>query len=386
MLARVPAPTSPTRGSNPNPPPIPPAVVTGSAQAFPPAVSQRDLWDGYFGPRFGGDRWAERVFMHAGVVRRHCAVDPRTEDVSGLSTAARMRRYADEGAALAKAAVAGALDDAGVDADRVGLLVVASCTGYAAPGIDVGVAGDLGFGPGTQRLLVGHMGCHAAIPALGVVADHARARGSVAVLLCLELTSLHLQPDLGRPARGGARPGTVDLDQLVSHALFGDAAAAVVVEPGAVATSGPGGLKLVDVAARSEAATSGLMTWEVTDTGFRMNLSRQVPDVLARHVSALVDELCRRNGADLGEIVGWAVHPGGPRVLDVVADRLGLGAEAMADSRGVLAEHGNCSSATILVVLDRLVRDRGLRAGQKVVALAFGPGLTLYAALLEATG
>ena len=361
-------------------------MVTGAAQAYPPAVSQRDLWDGYFGPLLGGDRWAQRVFMHAGVESRHCALDPRTEDVSGWSTAARMRRYADEGAALAKEAVAGALDDAGVGADRVGLLAVASCTGYAAPGIDIRVAGDLGFGPGTQRLLVGHMGCHAAIPALGAVADHARARGTVAVLLCLELTSLHLQPDLGRPAPAGARPGTVDLDQLVSHALFGDAAAAVVVEPGGAPGRGPGGLRLVDVAVRSEPATSELMTWEVTDTGFRMTLSRQVPDVLARHVSPLVDELCRRNDRDPAEITGWAVHPGGPRILDVVADRLGLPAEALADSRGVLAEHGNCSSATILVVLDRLSRDRGLRAGQAVVALAFGPGLTLCAALLEATG
>ena len=376
MLARVAVTPSPTPG------PVPPAVITGSAQAFPPVLSQLDLWDGYFGPLLGGDRWARRVFLHAGVERRHCVIDPRYEDVSGWSTAARMRRYADEGAALAKAAVAGALDDAGVGADRVGLLAVASCTGYAAPGIDVRLAGDLGFGPGTQRLLVGHMGCHAAIPALGAVADHARARGSVAVLLCLELTSLHLQADLGRP---GERPRAVDLDQLVSHALFGDAAAAVVVEPAGAALAGPGRLRLVDVAACSDPATAGLMTWELTDAGFRMTLSRQVPDVLARHVAGLVDLLCQRNGRDREEIAGWAVHPGGPRVLDVVADRLGLPAEALADSRGVLAEHGNCSSATILVVLDRLTRDRCLRAGQAVVALAFGPGLTLYAALLEAT-
>ncbi len=365
--------------------PSPPALVTGSAQAFPPVVRQRDLWDRYFGPLLGGDRWAERVFMHAGVERRHCVVDPAVEDVSGWSTAARMRRYADEGTALAKAAVAGALDDAGVSPDRVGLLAVVSCTGYAAPGIDIRVAADLGFSPGTERLLLGHMGCHAAIPALGTVADRARARGSVAVLLCLELTSLHLQPDLARPAAGAAPTRGFDLDQLVSHALFGDAAAAVVVEPAGTPRLAAGQLRLLDIAARSDLASADHMTWEVTDHGFRMGLSRRVPDVLARHVAPLVDELCRRNGRDPAAVAGWAVHPGGPRVLDVVADRLGLPAGALESSREVLAEHGNCSSATVLVVLDRLGRSGSLQAGQAVVALAFGPGLTLYAALLEVT-
>jgi predicted naringenin-chalcone synthase len=119
------------------------------------------------------------------------------------------------------------------------------------------------------------------------------------------------------------------------------------------------------------------MTWDVTDLGFRMGLSPRVPDVLSRHVGDVVDELLTGAGLRIGDVAGWAVHPGGPRILDVVRDQLGLAEEQLATSRHVLAEHGNCSSATVLLVLEELADVDG-----PVVAMAFGPGLTLYAALL----
>jgi predicted naringenin-chalcone synthase len=121
------------------------------------------------------------------------------------------------------------------------------------------------------------------------------------------------------------------------------------------------------------------MTWDVGDTGFRMGLSPRVPAVLARHVRDTVTGLLDRHGLRCSDVDGWAVHPGGPRILDVVGGRLELPATALADSRAVLREHGNCSSPTVLMVLDRIRR----RAARHVVVLAFGPGLTLYAALLS---
>jgi alkylresorcinol/alkylpyrone synthase len=215
----------------------------------------------------------------------------------------------------------------------------------------------------TQRLFIGHMGCYAALPGLGVAGDFARARGRPAVLLCLELTSLHVQPP------------TADAEQIVAHALFSDAAAAVVVLPGFGS-----GLELVDVVAVTDVATADHMTWDVTDLGFRMGLSHRVPDVLDGHVSQLVDDLLARHGLTREDVDGWAVHPGGPRILDVIQTRLGLTDADLAASRGVLAEHGNCSSPTVLMILSAL----GPR--QRVVALAFGPGLTLYAALFARAG
>jgi len=158
----------------------------------------------------------------------------------------------------------------------------------------------------------------------------------------------------------------------VAHALFSDAAAAVVIEPGARR-----GHRIGGVVARTDASTADHMTWDVTDLGFRMGLSPRVPDVLSRHVGGVVDELLAGAGLRIEDVAGWAVHPGGPRILDVVRDELGLAEEQIAASRRVLAEHGNCSSATVLLVLEELGDVDG-----PVVAMAFGPGLTLYATLL----
>nr|WP_277605575.1 3-oxoacyl-[acyl-carrier-protein] synthase III C-terminal domain-containing protein [Glycomyces sp. L485] len=123
------------------------------------------------------------------------------------------------------------------------------------------------------------------------------------------------------------------------------------------------------------------MTWDVTDLGFRMGLSPQVPDALAEHLGPLVKDLLAPHGLDLTDVRGWAVHPGGPRILDTVEHGLGLAPDALAASRKVLAEYGNCSSATVLLVLRELL-SAGAPPGP-IVALAFGPGLTAYAALLE---
>jgi len=162
----------------------------------------------------------------------------------------------------------------------------------------------------------------------------------------------------------------------VAHALFSDAAAAVVVVPGG------GGYGVTEVVAVTDTSTADHMTWDVTDLGFRMGLSPRVPQVLSRHVRALVDSLLDRHGLRQSDVDGWAVHPGGPRVLNVVEAQLGLSQAAMATSRDVLARFGNCSSPTVLLILDEL-RRRPERP-ERVVVLAFGPGLSLYAALLEA--
>jgi alkylresorcinol/alkylpyrone synthase len=343
------------------------ASVAGFGAALPgPGRTQQELWDGYFAAR-AGSRAEQRLFLGAGVRRRHTVVDPTAEDVSGWSTGQRMRRYAAEALPLGKEAVTAALGDAGLDPGDIGLFAVASCTGYATPGLDIRVAADLGMAPDVQRLLVGHMGCYAALPALGAAADHVTSRGRPAVLLCLELTSLHVQPP------GGGR------DQLVSHALFGDAASAVVLRPGRA------GLRVLDVAARTDPATADHMTWDVTDLGFRMGLSPAVPGVLSRHVRDVVHTLLERHGLTTAEVDAWAVHPGGPRILDVVAEQLDLPAGALDASRDVLAECGNCSSATVLLVLEALRAQGRPRPGRAAVALAFGPGLTLYAALLRGT-
>ncbi|GAB1643456.1 type III polyketide synthase [Krasilnikovia sp. MM14-A1259] len=345
------------------------ATIAGLGTALPPAAVQEELWEGFFAQRYSGGRrgLAQRIFANSGVRTRQAAVSPLLEDVSAWSTERRMRRYQVEAVPLGKEAVGRALTDAGVAADELGLFAVCSCTGYATPGLDILLARDTGMSPHVQRLFVGHMGCYAALPGLGSVADFVVARGRPGLLLCAELTSLHIQP-----------PGTrADVQQIVSHALFSDAAAAVVLTPG----DGLPGYAVTEVAAVTDAATADHMTWDVTDLGFRMGLSPRVPQVLALHVRGLVDDVLARHGLTVGDVTGWAVHPGGPKILDVVQERLGLIDADLAASRDVLAGYGNCSSPTVLLVLDAL--RRRVDPPARVVMLAFGPGLTLYVALLE---
>ncbi|MEU5563774.1 type III polyketide synthase [Micromonospora musae] len=345
-------------------------VIAGLGTAQPPSARQDELWEGFFSRHFTGATrsLAERIFANSGVTTRQAAVNPLLEDVSDWPTERRMRRYLVEALPLGKEAVGRALTAAGLDAGDIGLFVVCSCTGYATPGLDILLARDLGMAPGTQRMFVGHMGCYAALPGLGAASDFVAARGRPALLLCAELTSLHIQPSTAR----------VDTQQIVSHALFSDAAVAAVLLPG-----GPG-YALREVTSVTDTSTADHMTWDVTDAGFRMGLSPKVPQVLSRHVRGLVDDLLARHGTTIDELDGWAVHPGGPRILNVVERELGLPAQALAASRATLDEHGNCSSPTVLLILDRL--QRAAVPPERILMLAFGPGLTLYAVLLDRQG
>ncbi len=213
------------------------------------------------------------------------------------------------------------------------------------------------------------MGCYAAIPALGTAADFVAARGVPSVVLCVELPSLHVQP----PETDG------DLQQVVAHALFADAATAFVIEPDA-----PAGLEVLANASVTAPGPAPLMSWEVTDHGFRMGLSPKVPDVLSVHVGDAMADLLKPHELEVSDIAEWVVHPGGPRILDVIGERLQLPAGSFGVSRDVLRDNGNCSSGTVMLVLDETRRQRPPKPGEHTVAMAFGPGLTLCSALLRA--
>ncbi len=344
------------------------AAITGFGSAFPDhLIDQQEAWEKFFANHYGGVPVAEKVWNATGVTTRYGVIDPTHEDISLWSTEERMQRFIQEALPLGASAIQDSLTQAGVAAGDVDLLTAVSCTGYASPGIDILLARDLGMPSSTERVHVGHMGCYAAIPALGLVQDAAVARGKVGILLCLELASLHVQPP------------TDEIGQVVAHALFADAAAAITVEPGAT------GLEVVDVIARTDANEADKMAWDVTDHGFRMGLAPQVPDVLGRHVHDVVSDLLSRHQLRTQDVRAWAVHPGGPKIVDVVGEQLALTDDQLSLSRQVLSECGNCSSATVLLILQRIFDQDDLDEGDFVVAMAFGPGLTLYAALLRQT-
>jgi alkylresorcinol/alkylpyrone synthase len=340
------------------------AVIAGLGSAVPTAVSQEDLWDGFFADHYRGNRLAERLWHRSGVATRHGVAIPWKEDVREWGTAARIERFVEEAVPLGREALVACLEEARLASRDVDALTVATCTGYATPGLDILLARELGLSEDTQRLHVGHMGCYAALPALATLADAATARNRTGLLLCLELSSLHVQEE------------SHEIDQIIAHSLFADAAAAVAVRPG-----GPG-LEVVDAAARTDVDSASLMTWDVTDYGFRMGLAQEIPAVLERHAGPLVGSLLARHDLSPKDVAGWAIHPGGPRILEAMAASVGLSEDELEVSRSVLRDFGNCSSPTVLLVLQRLLERRPLSEGDHVVCVAFGPGLTLYAALL----
>jgi len=295
---------------------------------------------------------------------------PATDaDDPGPTTAARMARYAAEAGLLALVAARTALVDAAVAPAEVTHLVTCSCTGFANPGVDLELVHGLGLADGVARTHVGFMGCHGGFNALRVAAAFAADPAAVVLTVCVELCSLHLQY--------GARS-----DLVVANSLFADGAGAVLgVGTGHRRAARDGAWRLVEQASRVLPDSGGQMGWLIGDHGFEMSLSPQVPHVIARDIGGLVAATLARRGLTIDAVGSWAVHPGGPRVLSSVEEAVGLPPAALAASREVLAAHGNMSSATILFILDRLLRSG---APAPCVAIAFGPGLTAEIALFDA--
>lgn len=280
----------------------------------------------------------------------------------GPSTAVRMERFEAEALPLAERASRVALERSGVAPRAITHLVTVSCTGLAAPGVDLGLMGRLGLKDTVERTHVGFMGCHGALNGLRVARGLIAAEPEARVLLCsVELCSLHHSY--------GWNPR-----RMVGNALFADGSAAVVLGP---PSDGPG-WRLAANGACLFPGSETAMAWNVRDHGFEMVLSTRVPGLIQKHVGPWLESWLARSGLTVADVASWAVHPGGPRVLSCVTEALGLPPEAVETSRSVLAGYGNMSSATVLFILDQLTR---ANAPRPCVALGFGPGLAAEGAL-----
>ncbi|HEY0014478.1 MAG TPA: type III polyketide synthase [Allosphingosinicella sp.] len=266
-------------------------------------------------------------------------------------TSRRMEVYAAEAPRLALEAIARLGEQ--VSLDGVTHLVVASCTGFTAPGIDQIIAEALGLHE-VERTLVGFMGCYAAVSALRVANHIVRAEPAARVLaVTVELSSLHLQE-------------TSEVEPLLAMLQFSDGAAAALL------SRAPQGFAIEGSFALSLEKSAELITWTIGDTGFAMHLSGAVP---GRIGAALQDDAVRARMLGpwtSGEIDGWAVHAGGRSIVDAVEKGMSLAPEALAEARDVLARYGNMSSSTLMFVLADLLERGDVEKG---LALAFGPGL-----------
>jgi predicted naringenin-chalcone synthase len=246
-------------------------------------------------------------------------------------------------------------------------LITVSCTGFFQPGPDFAILQALGLSAGVERYHLGFMGCYAAFPALRMARAFCEANPDAVVLVvCLELCSLHVQ-------------WTAGMDDLLAGSVFADGAGAAIVS----------GRKPVRPALSLDAFSSAIapaadtdMAWTIGDEGFRMRLSSYVPEIIQSNVCAAIAPILEKTSQTQEQVDHWAVHPGGRAILDKVEKGLDLPPTALAASREVLRNCGNMSSATILFVLKELLA-RGVAPEESVLAMAFGPGLTIETAMLR---
>lgn len=288
------------------------------------------------------------------------------ESDRGPSTAERMATYEREAPALGARAAAAALAQAGRTPADVTHLVTVSCTGFSAPNFDLGLVRALGLPWTVARTHVGFMGCHGALNGLRVAGGYADSDTAACVLVCaVEACSLHYQYGWNS-------------DVAVSNGIFADGAAAVVGS----AAPAPNGddWVLASSGASLLEDSAELMAWRIGNHGFEITLSARVPSVIEERLRPWLDAWLESQRLKTGDIATWAIHPGGPRILEAVAAAVGLARDDYAVSREVLGEFGNMSSPTIVFILDRL---RQRRAPRPCVALGFGPGLAVEAALFR---
>jgi predicted naringenin-chalcone synthase len=345
-------------------------AILGLATGVPAArYSQQEILEHLLertGQRRG--RAMRAIFERTGIGYRSMVVGEGYFDEE-RTTQDRNDFYMAEAVPLGERVLREGLETAGYAPEDVDDLIVVSCTGFNIPGLDLHLAGRLGMRPDLHRTCILGMGCYGAFPGLLRANEAVAARpGRLAVMLALELCSIHLQLD-------------DSAESIVSAALFADGAAMALVGDETLRTHG--GPKLIHAATHCDYTTLEHMSFSVTDHGFRMYLSSYVPDLLAAQIEDFVDRLLHDCGLTRDDVRFWGIHPGSTKVVDYVQSRLGLADAQVEFSHSVLYDYGNMSSATILFVLERLQQCAHPAPGDYGVLLAFGPGLTMEGMLVQ---
>lgn len=283
----------------------------------------------------------------------------------GPSTENRMEIYKREAPRLALGASLEAIQNSNIQTSEIQHLITVSCTGFSAPGFDISLMKEIGLSNSVSRTHIGFMGCHGAFNGFRVAQALASASGinpSTVLLTAVELCSIHVAY--------GSEPS-----RIVANALFSDGASSALFsnerpKKPAWQLKANGSYLFPD--------SEDLMGWEIGNHGFRMNLSPEIPKAIEAHLKVFISNWLSENHLSVSEIESWAVHPGGPKILDAVESSLHLKPNALDVSRGILANYGNMSSATILYIVDELIQKN---FQTPCVALGFGPGLHVEIAL-----
>ena len=346
--------------------------IASVGRAFPPHYYDQEqllaALKGYWSAQHHNPERLERLHRHVLVGGRHLALtleEYEAQETWGEANDAWIRVAQEVG----EAAVLDAVERAGLTCQEVDALFTVTVTGVATPSLDARLMNRLPLPRNLRRTPVFGLGCVAGAAGVARAADYVRAYpDQVAVLLSVELCSLTLQRhDLTIP-------------NLIASGLFGDGAAAAVVVGEESPVKGP---QILDTRSVFYTNTEEVMGWEISEKGFKIILSAEVPKMVTDHLRADVDEFLGSHGLQRKDIATWICHPGGPKVLEAMEKGLDLPPGALDVTWRSLREVGNLSSTSVLLILRETLENHAPAPGSFGVMLAMGPGFCSELVLLR---
>jgi alkylresorcinol/alkylpyrone synthase len=346
--------------------------IVGAASAFPQHYYSQEMLlaalQEYWGEQIENPHVLRRLHRHVGVDGRFLAL-PKEEYVKMRTWGEANRAWIRTAKELGEKAVSGALAEAGVNARNLNAIFFVSVTGISSPSIDALLINQMGLCRNIRRTPVFGLGCVAGAAAISRAADYVRAYpDQTAAVLSVELCSLTLQRE------------DVSMANMISAGLFGDGAAAIVVAGAECGLAGP---KILATRSVFYPDTEEMMGWDVSEKGFRIVLSRDIPDLVRANLARDLDDFLAERGLTRSDIGSWILHTGGPKILEATADALGLKNGQLDVSWDCLRRTGNLSSASVLVVLEEVMKNRRPEPGTLSLLAAMGPCFCSEFVLLE---
>jgi alkylresorcinol/alkylpyrone synthase len=322
----------------------------------------------YWRGKLDDTRMLERLHDHLGVGGRHLALP--LESYLGLNSWGKANdAWIDAAEETGQQAICRALTQSGLDPKDPGALFFISITGISSPSIDARLINRMGLSPNIRRIPIFGLGCVGGAADIARAADYVRAYpDQTAVVLAVEFCSLTLQRD------------DLSVANLISSGLFGDGAAAVIVSGDDVDRPGP---EILATRSIFYPDTEYVMGWDISEEGFRVVLSREVPAMLRKHLAHDVDEFLKDHGLQRCDVGSWIMHTGGPAVLESAEEAFGLRNGELDASWACLRRTGNLSSASVLVVLEDVMKHRKPKPGTFSILAAMGPGFCSELVLLQ---
>jgi len=346
--------------------------IASAASAFPkhyyPQKFLLQKLQEYWGDHLRNPQMLARLHRNVAVEGRHLALP--AEKYFDIATWGQANDiWIEVAQELGEQALCRALHHAGLDASQLGALFFTSVTGISSPSIDALLINRMGLPANIRRLPIFGLGCVAGAAGIARAADYVRAYPSqAAALVSVELCSLTIQRD------------DLSVANLISSGLFADGSAAVIVTGDELESTGP-----TILATRSifYPDTEEMMGWKITEKGFRITLSPEVPVLIRENLGHDVDKFLADHGHQRSDVKSWVLHTGGPKVLEATAAALELNNGQLDASWDCLRKVGNLSSASVLVVLEDVMRNRRPEPGALGVLAAMGPGFCSELVLLE---